>query len=332
MNDQHIVDYLRSRGQVEPPLDLTRSVMAAVETAPARRSWFSAYMPAFAAVGAVAVVALLAALTGPGRDVGPPPKRSPTSSASATEQVTAGALEAAVTDALDRLAQAPGVQGSVTSTIEEYVASATWFDWRPNGDQVVVTRTDTDVSTGWWTDPDGEPLTVGERVETVISIRVGDEFYTSQNDAWVSDAEAPRGPLSFWTGVLEDRIPIVGGFPAGAQADRRDLADGTTVWVLVSGSDDGRTITEWTIGPGGVLRSVSTATEQAPTVEQGGSMSATVEFTPLEDPEPIPTPDIDAAPDPSRFGVPDDFPLPMDTGAASDIDYPSTSRTCCLTR
>lgn len=218
-----------------------------------------------------------------------------------------GGLEAAVTEAVAQLADSPGVTGVVTSTIGEYVASATWFDWRPNGDQVVVTRTDIDVSAPWWTDPDGRPLSVGERIQTEMSVAVGDEFYRAEGDTWVVE-EGPR-PLTFWTGVLEGRIPALGGFPPDAQDDRRDLADGTTVWVMVSGSDDGRTITEWTVSPDGALASVSTAVERTPTPEQAGSTTTTVEFTPLDDVGPVPVPDPDAAPDPAIFGLPDDFPF-----------------------
>jgi len=55
MNDDQIVEYLRSRGRGEPPLDLVSSVMDAVDRAPQRRSWFAAFVPALAAAGAVAV-------------------------------------------------------------------------------------------------------------------------------------------------------------------------------------------------------------------------------------------------------------------------------------
>lgn len=69
MNDDQIIDYLRSRGRVQPPLDLVTSVMDAVDRAPQRRSWFAPFVPALAAAAAVAVVLALAVLIEQG---GPP--------------------------------------------------------------------------------------------------------------------------------------------------------------------------------------------------------------------------------------------------------------------
>jgi len=95
MNDDQIVEYLRSRGRAEPPLDLVGSVMDAVDRAPQRRSWFAPFVSALAAAGAVAVIVALAVLIGDG---GPPtgspqsltqePSASPVPSASATTEPT----------------------------------------------------------------------------------------------------------------------------------------------------------------------------------------------------------------------------------------------------
>jgi len=85
MNDDQIVEYLRSRGRGEPPLDLVSSVMDAVDRAPQRRSWFAAFVPALAAAGAVAVILAVAVLIG---QDGPPsgstqsPTQEPSSSPS----------------------------------------------------------------------------------------------------------------------------------------------------------------------------------------------------------------------------------------------------------
>jgi len=315
MNDQQIIEYLRSRGRAEPPLELTRSVMAAIDEAPPARSWFSAQLPALAAAGAVAVLAAVVILLGQNPNVGPGP--SPSAEASATA-ASVEELEAAVSAATERLAEAPGVEGVHTSMIEEYLGSAGWFDWRPNGDQVVVLRRDVDVMTPWWMDPDGEPLTVGERVETNITALVGDRFYRTEDGAWVvSDrADAPRGPLSYATGLLSGEMPAVPPPTLDAEpiVTRRDDAGGGEIWTLEISQDEGTTTLEWLIGPDGTLASIASEgvdVTLAPTENLGtGSTRFTIEFTAHDDPEPIPTPDVDAPPDPAAFGLPPDFPLP----------------------
>lgn len=93
MSDEKIVEYLRSRGRAEPPMDLVSSVMDAVDRVPHRRSWFAPFVPAVAAAGAMAVIVALAVLIGQG---GPPtgssesPTQEPTTpSPSATAEPTA---------------------------------------------------------------------------------------------------------------------------------------------------------------------------------------------------------------------------------------------------
>src|SRR5688500_15041335 len=108
--------------------------MTAVDAAPAGRASFSWFLPAVVAAGVIAAVVVLALALGPRPDVGPGPSQSPTPSAGATVEE----LRAVVTGATERLAESAGVQGVQTGWIKEYLASATWFDWRPNGDQVVV--------------------------------------------------------------------------------------------------------------------------------------------------------------------------------------------------
>jgi hypothetical protein len=329
VNDRQIIEYLRSRGRAEPPLELTRSVMAAIDEAPPARSWFSAYLPAFVAAGAVAVVAVLALLLGPGRGVGPAPTPSPTpavSTPSPAGSVTLGALEAAVTAALDRLADSGGVQGTQTYSIEHYLASATWFDWRPGGEQVVITRTDIDASAPWWTDPDGEPLTVGERIDTQISVISGERFYRTERGAWVvaSREDAP-GALAWPTGVLSGAVPPLAGVETDADVvvSRHDLQDGGETWVLELAHDDGAAIVDWRMDAQGRLVSYAVqgvGVTVAPSVDLGRvSTRAVIEFTPVADPEPIPAPDPDSAPDPADFGLPADFPLdaPLAEGAPS---------------
>lgn len=313
-SDERIIEYLRARGRERPPDGFVSSVMAAVDSAPERRSWFSAYMPAFVAAGAVAVVAILALLLGPARDVGPAPTPTGTTAPRATS-ATLAELEAAVTGATERLAAAPAVQGIRTYTIGGFLASASWFDWRSSDEQVVITRTDIDVSAPWWTDPDGEPLTVGERIDTDIWVIVDNTAYASRDQTWLglSRADAPR-VLDWATGMLSGAIPPIGGIDPGSEPaiTRRALNEGGEVWRLeIDDEDDG--IVEWRIGSDGRLISYMIegfdVTFEPTVALDTATARAVIEFTPVERPEPIRAPDPDSAPDPADFGLPAEFPL-----------------------
>jgi hypothetical protein len=88
MTDDQIIQYLRSRGRVEPPVDLVSSVMDAIDRPPQRRSWFAPFIPALAAAGAVAIIVALAVLIGQG---GPPTgtSESPTQESSTSPSPSA---------------------------------------------------------------------------------------------------------------------------------------------------------------------------------------------------------------------------------------------------
>lgn len=313
MNDEQIVEYLRSRGQATPPLDFGTFVMTAIDSAPPARSAFIRFLPAFVAVGAAAVLMVVAFLLGQGREVGPAPSALASPSASADE-VTLAELDAAVTGAVEALAASGGVQGRHVYTIEHYIASATWFDWRPNGDQVVVEMQDIDVSAPWWTDPDGQPLSVGERIETNISVVVGGSWYISRDDGWTVALDEGR-PLTYGIGMLTGDMPAVAGIPPNADAtvSRDDLQDGGEVWTLEFEGEEGTVTVEWRMDA--EARLVSYAVQGAgvamtPGVNLGtASTRAVIEFTPLAGPEPIAAPDLAIRPDPAFFGFPDDFPL-----------------------
>jgi len=313
VSDEQIIEYLRTRGRAQLPPGFVRSVMAAIDDAPAAPWRFSAYLPAVMAAGAVAIVVVLALLLGLGRDVGPAPSPSPTTSISTVEE-----LRAAVTDATEQIAEAPGVQGMHTAWIEQYVASATWFDWRPNGDQVVVASSDIDVQAPWWTDPDGEPLSFGERIRTDMYLIVGDSWVRAEDGSWLTHGdgeEAPRGPLTYGIGMLTGQIPAVPPTDGIAQAiaTRRDLGDGGQLWVLEGSEGEGTWRAEWHIGPDGLLMSYASEgvdVTMFPSEAFGtGSQRFTLEFTPIDDPEPIPTLDRDTVWTPADFGLPEDFPL-----------------------
>jgi hypothetical protein len=88
MNDEQIIEYLRSRGRAVPPPELTQAVMAALESAPPARSWFAAFIPAIAVVAVAGALLLVAVLIGQ-RPVGPTPVGSEQPTPSATEAPSA---------------------------------------------------------------------------------------------------------------------------------------------------------------------------------------------------------------------------------------------------
>lgn len=77
MNDEQIIEYLRSRSRVDVPMGLSRQVMTEIAAAPAHRSWFAGLVPAVASVAVVAVVAVVAFLV-----VKLPPSAGPSASPS----------------------------------------------------------------------------------------------------------------------------------------------------------------------------------------------------------------------------------------------------------
>lgn len=90
MTDEQIVDFLRSRARVRPPMDLVGSIADAIADEPQRRhSWFAPFIPAAVAVAAAAAVLVAALLVGQGSpDVGPQPGGSPTPVQSAAPTAT----------------------------------------------------------------------------------------------------------------------------------------------------------------------------------------------------------------------------------------------------
>jgi hypothetical protein len=93
VSDERIVEYLRSRGRSEPPLDLSASVLQAVADLPQRRhSRFMAFAPALVTAGIAAVVLLVAIMTGQRPDAGPNPSATvgPLASAIPSASATPG--------------------------------------------------------------------------------------------------------------------------------------------------------------------------------------------------------------------------------------------------
>ena len=325
MTDDRIIDYLRARGRGRPPDDFVSSVMAAIDDPVPSRSPFAAWMPAAAIATGVAVIAAVALLIGQGPNVGPGP--SPATSSpmpSASVEPTIDDLGVALLDAVDVLRAAPGVQGRQQVEIDGTIGSATWFDWRPNGDQVVVTRWDLDVTeTGWWMQPDGAPPATGQRIYTNIQANVGDEFFfVAEGGDWQVTARDDR-ILAIGPGILDESIlpwdPLMGldpSFPDASESEARierdELSDGGVEWRLDSELLGEPAVQRWTIGPGGELRSWTFEREDR-SVDPRGDFTANathgwLQYT-ITDGDPIQRPDVEADPNAAAVGAPPDLPL-----------------------
>lgn len=125
MSDEQIVEYLRSRAQVRPPMDLAASIADAIAGVPQRRhAWFAPFVPAAAAIGATAVVLVAAILVGGPSRVGPGPGGSPSTSTSAAATPPPSANPSPTTPALVRpedraivpAVDATGTWGEITLT------------------------------------------------------------------------------------------------------------------------------------------------------------------------------------------------------------------------
>ena len=324
MNDEHLVRFLRSRAQVEPPADFVARTMAAVDAASESRWSLMAFVPAAAVAAVVAVVVVVGLLIGQGVPVGPAPTPSPEPSRSGASLED---LRAALWTATDVLRQAPGVEGTITTQVFDELAGATWFTWRPGGDQIVVERVDVDVAeTGWWLDPASGPPAAGRNIRTTIRILVGADYFEGTGDGWaVSPAFDAPSVLSMMTGALDAETGL-GGVTPGAETydvSVTQLDDGGEEWTLSAPFRDGTTTSRWRIGPGGGLETWTNEFDGvSPTVEDTQFVTGShVEIRTLSGADPIEPPDTAAPPDPAALGLPEDFPLGTDGSSALEFDY-----------
>ena len=237
------------------------------------------------------------------------------------DTVTMEELEAAVDSALEALMEAPGVEGYQEAYVDEYVSGASWFDFRSNGDVVVVQRIDVDVAqTAWWLNPSEGPPATGRNIATTARVLVGDSFYeaisTSGQDSarWsVSDREdAPRGPLTRGLVLLsgEDRLF---GLPAGDGEFTREVSSGGgSVWTRTTPYREGSAVQRWHIRPTGELASYSwelVGVSLPMELDAVPTTSGRMEFTSLANPDPIEARIPGEGLDLADFALPEDFPL-----------------------
>jgi hypothetical protein len=318
VSDDLVIQYLRARARVDPEPGLVGRIMAAVDAAPDVRSPFMAFVPAIAIAAAVAVVIALALILGQGPNIGPNPSESAeaTPSPAAIEE-----LQGAIESGIEVLRGAPGVEGIGTSSILDELAAATWFSWRPNGDQVAISRSDVDVSqTGWWMESGGEPPARGVNVTTTIQVLAGDEYFRAVDGPWEVRArqDAPS-VLTIATGLLDGERLAVEGFIGNADGEATVTrhADGATTWTLTAPYRDGTLRSEWQVAPDGGLGSWSSELiDVTPTPEDAPFATfQEVTFERLSEAPPIEAPDPESPPDANALGLPPDFPL----GAGSSV-------------
>jgi hypothetical protein len=310
--DDPVIAYLQARGRAEPEPELVARIIAAVDEAPVARSPFAIMLPAAVVAGVGAIVVAVAVLLAQQPNVGPQPDESPAASPS---PASIEELRAAVESAVVTLRESRGVEGIGTTSIYDELASAQWFSWRPNGDQVVVQRVDVDVAeSAWWLDPDGDPPARGRNVMTTIWVRAGDRFFEGTADGWtVPDArEAPR-VLSLMTAVLDGEEDLSELFAAGEpyEVSVIPLDGGGEEWTLSAPLRDGTGISRWRIGPEGELRSwVNEFEDLSPTVDDTNFRTGSaLEIRILTEAPPIDSPDIGSTPNADALGLPSDFPL-----------------------
>lgn len=323
MSDDRVIGYLRMRARVEPEPDLVARIMAAVDEAPSVRSPFAAFLPAAAFAAAVAIVIALALILGQAPNIGPEPTDSVEP---APSPATGEELRAAVESGIEVLREAPGVEGIGTSSVLGELSAATWFSWRPNGDQIVISRSDVDVEqTAWWLEPGGQPPARGENITTTIHVLVGDEYLMAETEGWVVQTREDAPPtITIVTGVLDGEALAVDGFIGNLEGEVTVTRspDGSTAWTLTAPYRDGTAESEFRIGSDGALVSwTSGLVGVTPTLEDAPFTTLhRTEFVPLPDAGPIEAPDPESEPDPASLGLPSDFPL-GDAASAAGVDY-----------
>lgn len=312
MSDERVIAYLRERGRVEPPGDLVQRTMAAVEADNQERSPFFSLLPGAAIAAVVVAVAVVGLLFSQVIQVGPAP--TPSSEASPSP-ASVEELRSALAAATNVLRESRGVEGTMSASIQGELSGATWFLWRPDGEQVVVERVDVDVAeTAWWLDPDGGPPGRGANVRETIRVVVESSYYEGTASGWtVGDAVDAPPALSLTTGVLDGEIDLWAealNDDAGQVTVAR-LSDGGEEWSLVAAFREGTAVSRWRIGAGGELQSWSYETQGvSPTVDDTNPItSSLVQLDMLSQAPTIEAPDVEAPPDAEALGLPPDFPL-----------------------
>jgi len=232
-----------------------------------------------------------------------------------TKRLSLEDYDAALLSAIETLVASDGVEGIEEGYVEGQLASAVWFDSRPNGDVVVVQREDLAVTRyGWLTLPSTDASAAGAEIATTIHVRVGAALY----EATLTDGEPDGGwaiiepyeGLAFGLALLLDYHELGPPTEVG-EVTFEAAAGGGGIWTMTTPYSDGQVVVTWQSGTGGELQSYSyeLVGVSGPNRPFPGLTSGSIRYTPLIDPDPIVPPDPEAAPDPGQFGLPPDFPF-----------------------
>lgn len=235
------------------------------------------------------------------------------------EPVAASAAEydAALVASIEELAAYPGVEAEERGFIGGYLANVTWASIRGNGDTVVVQQVDVDVRDSAWWVASSSPPRVGENIETIARVLVGDSYYEATgSESWtVTDrTEAPRGPGSFALGLLQpdfrsDFLRMMAA-PPGSEVTKQDTADGGEVWVVTYEVDDNPVRGRLRIHAEGYLTELSSHSEDPDVnpADFGPPIDlARTSYRVVDDPESIPTPEPGGPLDLDDFDLPEGF-------------------------
>lgn len=230
-------------------------------------------------------------------------------------------LTLAVDAAVDELAASPAVQGVQESYVAEYLASATWFDWRPDGSAVVVQRVDEDVAeSGWWADAVGDPPRTGANVTTTARVLVDGTLYEATQSTgqpaehWssIDQQDAPSGALALGIAVLtDDGWALDLGTSQDATVSRTTDLAGETTWTLSAPALGGTLVQRWDVAAGGELRKWSfeyTNVESVAALAEPFT-AGQLTFRPVPRPEPIEPPGEADKLSLADFDLPPDFPM-----------------------
>lgn len=303
----------RMADEAPPALDLedledpvvTRSARGRSATPPNRRTL------AAVAGSAVVVLAVLAIIFSSGSTV------DEVTLVGEPVAATAADYDAVLAASLEELSAAPGVEALERGFIAGYLSNVSWASTRSNGDTVVVQQADVDVrDTAWWV-ASSSPPRVGENIETIARVLVGDSFYeATDSESWtIADrTEAPRGPGSFALGLLRPDFRSdyqrMMAAPVGSEVTRQDTADGGEVWVVTYEVDDSPVRGRLRIHADGYLAELSLQSEDLDTnpVDFGPPIDlALTSYRVLDDPDSIPVPEAGTPLDLDDFDLPEGF-------------------------
>lgn len=220
------------------------------------------------------------------------------------------------TDAFDAALHVQVVQHGY---VEDHLAVSTWTSRRESGNVAVIQTVDVEVrDVPWWLMGD-EPRNVGTRLTTTAQVNVDQVLYAAsagvEREAWHIGDDLTGDLTAFPLGVANINLlgMMLDELESGdTEVTRRALPGGGEEWLMTYADEAGTGWVEARIGPDGFLSSIrgeGARGEREPTDTRSPIDSWTSTYRVLDDPAPIPVPEVGAPFDPAPFDLPDDFPI-----------------------